>query len=192
VAEPNITYTQNGDVLDVNITMDQGNADIVLGNRATYNGNFLTKVGGYGIYLSNNSKVGNISANVQYTGGGMLVIGNTTFQSVDMSVNTGGFMVNTLPGNNINGTVTMNVMMGGTNIQVQPNDNTGVKVKGTADMGGFNFDPKNFNVLTNTNTQLDLESTNYNNTSSKLLIENNIGLGGVNLNTFNFFPVTME
>ncbi|BDZ68646.1 hypothetical protein [Methanobacterium ferruginis] len=33
--EPTVTYTQNGDVLNVDIALDSGSADIALGNRCT-------------------------------------------------------------------------------------------------------------------------------------------------------------
>jgi hypothetical protein len=193
VSAPNITYTKNGDVLDVNVTMDQGSADIILGNRATYNGNFETKVGGYNIYLGNNSKVENITANIKYVGGGILVLGDTTFQKIDMNVNTGGFIITSLPNKTINsGNITANTQIGGVNLQLAPSDQLGVKINGTVDLGGFNFNPQAFNIITNSSNQINIESTNFNNKQSKLQIETNIGMGGININQFNFFPINTE
>lgn len=190
-SEPQVTYSQNGDVLDVNVTMDQGSADIVLGSRATYNGSFESKIGGYGIYLGNNSKVDNLKANIKYLGGGTLILGDTTFQKVDMNVNAGGFMISSMPNKTTSsGIITANAQMGGVTINLQPSDKQGVKVKGTADLGGFNINPVNFNVLTNTTSQLDIESTGYNEKPSKIEIDSTIGLGGITINMFDF-PIMM-
>jgi hypothetical protein len=191
--EPNITYTKNGDVLDVNISVDQGSSEIVLGNRATYNGNFETKLGGYGFYMGNNSKVDNLRANIKYFGGGMVILGDTTFQKLDLNVNTGGFMITSMANKTTNGgNITANTLIGGVSINTKPSSAMGVKIKGTADLGGFNFNPSDFNVLTNSTTQLDVESAGYSDKPTKLLIESNVGLGGININMYDFFPMYTE
>ncbi|NYB52347.1 MAG: hypothetical protein HVN35_07320 [Methanobacteriaceae archaeon] len=189
--EPSVTYTRNGDVLDVNLLLDSGSASIALGNRCTYNTNLQTKVGGFGLYLDNNGKLDNVNTSIKYVGGGTVVLGNSTFNRMDLSVNLGGFAVQVLPEKfSSTGTIHTNIQIGGVNLQIQPASNLGYQVKGTVDLGGLIFEPNNFNVLVNNTTNTVIESKDYSKKSSKLQIESTVGLGGVNINMF-YMPLEM-
>ncbi|MCC7550015.1 MAG: hypothetical protein KO316_00785 [Methanobacterium sp.] len=190
-AEPTVTYTQSGDVLNVDISLDSGSADIALGNRCTYNADLESKVGGFGLYLNNQGKMDNLNTTIKYIGGGILLLGDTTFNDINMNINMGGVMIQTLSDKlKSSGTINTNVQIGGVTMQLQPSDNLGFKVKGTYDLGGFTFNPDEFNVLSNNTTTTEIETPDYNNKSAQIQMESTVGLGGININMF-YMPMEM-
>jgi hypothetical protein len=189
--EPNVTYTRNGDVLDVNITLDEGNANINLGNRCTYNTTIYNKIGGFGVLLDNQAKLDNLNVTQQYMGGGMLLLGDATFNRTVLNTNLGGFMIKALPGRmKSGGNITTNVQIGGVTLEIPAADNLGYRVRGTYDIGGMLFTTEEFNVLVNTTNTTEIETKNYQSKSIKLNIENILGVGSVNINMFSF-PIEM-
>lgn len=190
-AEPNVTYSRNGDVLNVNISMDSGSVDLALGNRCTYNGTLQSKIGGFGILLGNQSKIENLNTSIKYIGGGMLRLEDTSFKKIDLNANLGGFLIQSQnSGINSSGNITSNVQIGGITIQIEPTEKIGVKFKGAVDLGGISFAPGAFNIIQNSTTIAELESKDFNNKTVKIQIESNVGLGGINLNMF-FMPLPM-
>ena len=189
--EPNVTYTRNGDVLDVNITLDDGNANINLGNRCTYNTTINNKIGGFGVLLDNQAKMDNLNITQQYIGGGMLLLGDASFNRTDLKTNLGGFMIKTLPNRmKTGGNITTNVQIGGVTLEIPSAENTGYRVRGTYDIGGMLFPTGEFNVLVNTTNNTEIETKDYQSKSIKLNIENILGIGSVNINMFSF-PIEM-
>jgi len=183
--EPSVTYSKNGNTLDVNVFMDSGSAKLVLNNKYTYNGTYNTKVGGMTMVLANDSKIDQFTTNIQYIGGGSYILKDTRFNNLNMNVNLGGFMIQAdNPNIKKNGNISTNVQIGGITISINPLDKLGLKINGKVDLGGFSFDPEGFEVLTNTSNNLDIQSKNFNNQTIKLQINNTIGLGGLNINTF--------
>ena len=191
--EPEVTYTRQGDVLNVNMKLDSGSADVVLGNRCTYNGTLNSKVGGYSVILTNGSNVDNFNGTIKYIGGGMVYLGDTSFNHMDMNVNTGGFMIQGVnPKIKTNGSIATNVQIGGVTINLKPS-NTGLKIMGMVDLGGNTFEPDAFDVIQNSTNLLDMQTKGYNDQPVKLQINNTIGLGGLNVNTFMMpFPMNYQ
>lgn len=188
--EPNVTYTRNGDVLEVNVTLDDGSADIKLGNRCTYNTTAETKIGGFGIILDNQAKMDNLNLTLKYAGGGMLLLGDATFNRMDLNNNLGGFMIKTFSDRvKSNGTINTNIQIGGVILQLPTADNVGYKVKGTTDIGGVMIEPQGFNVLVNNTTNTEIETKDYQSKSIKIEIVNIIGLGSLNIN---LYPMPIE
>jgi len=173
------------------VALDSGSADIALGNRCTYNVDLESKVGGFSLYLNNNAKIDNLNTTIKYIGGGMLLLGDTTFNNINMNLNMGGFMIQTLSDKlQSSGTINTNVEIGGVTMQLQPSDNLGFKVKGTFDLGGLAFNPEEFNVLTNNTTTTEIETPDYNTKPTQIQMESTVGLGGININMF-YMPMEM-
>ena len=190
--EPTVTYTKQGDVLNVNMALDSGSAKVALGNRCTYNGTLNSKMGGYSIFLTNSSKVDNLNATIKYLGGGTLLLGDTSFKNIALNVNTGGFMIQGVnPDMTTNGSISTNVQLGGVTITLKPQDNIGLKITGITDLGGSNFEPNEFDVLQNSTNILDIQTKGYNDKAIKLQINNTIGMGGINVNRF-MMPFSMR
>ncbi len=186
--EPSITYNKKGDVLNVNIVLDSGSANVILGNRCTYNGTFDTKAGGFSLMLANDSKVDVFNTTIKYAGGGMVNIADTSFNHLDMNVNTGGFMIQSDKlGIKKDGSISTGVEIGGVTVQLKPVDKIGIKIKGTVDLGGIAIEPTGFEVIKNNTTFLDAQTKNYNKKAVKLQIESTVGLGGINMNMMPIF-----
>jgi hypothetical protein len=191
--EPNLTYSQQGDVLNVNMNLDSGSAKVVMGNRCTYNGTLQTRLGGFSMRLNNNSKVDTINSTIKYLGGGFLALGDTSFKNLNLNVNAGGFMIQSLKsGPQTSGTISTNVQMGGTTIQIRKNDSVGYKIAGTVDFGGIAFDPANFDIIQNQTNLVELNTPSYQDKPVKININNTVGLGGLNINMFMTFIPTPE
>lgn len=184
-----LTYNKVGDVLYVNANMDSGSADVILGNRCTYNGTFDTKAGGISIIMANNSKVDTFSTNIKYVGGGMVLIGDTAFNQINLNANMGGFLIRgERPNIRQNGAISTGVQLGGVTIQVLPDDKTGLRINNLFDIGGVNFEPANFEIINNTTNSMDIQTKGFDNKTIKLQINNTVGLGGVNINMMMFWP----
>jgi hypothetical protein len=186
--EPVLTYNQQGDVLNVNMDLDSGSAKVVLGNRCTYNGTLESKLGGFSMILNNNSKVDTINSTIKYLGGGLLALGDTSFKNVNMNVNSGGFMIQSLKsGPKTNGTISTNVQMGGATLQLKDSESLGFKIGGTVDFGGITFEPANFDVIQNQTNLVELNTKGYQDKAVKININNTVGLGGLTINMFTMF-----
>jgi len=184
-----LTYNKVGDVLYVNANMDSGSAKVVLGNRCPSNGTFDTKTGGISIIMTNDSNVDTLSSNIKYAGGGMVFVGDTTFNELNLNVNTGGFIIQgEKPNIKKNGAISTQVQLGGVTIQISPNDKTGVKINNIFDIGGVGFEPADFEIINNTTNSMDIQTKGFDNKAVKLQINNIVGLGGININMMMFMP----
>lgn len=187
--EPTVTYTRDGDVLNVNVAMDSGSATVLLGNSATYNGTFTSKIGGFSLSLGNNSKIDNLTSNIKYVGGGLVVINDTSFNTLNLNANVGGFQIQAEKPTirTTNASVFTNIQIGGITVQATSQDNLGIKLNNVVDLGGISIPNEGFEILQNSTTIANIQTAGFAGKTNKLEINSNVGLGGININTF-FFP----
>lgn len=187
-AKPTVNYTVDGETLNLNIKMDEGDARILLSNRYTYNITLRSKVGGVTLVLANNSRVDTINSTIQYAGGGTVLLGNTSFRNASLYVNTGGFYIADIgQGVRPTGNMSTQVTVGGTSIALFPA--YAIRVIGSVDYGGIGFEPQGFRVLRNSTSYLEMETPSYGSSGGRLQIINRVGLGGINVGVFRM-PVT--
>ncbi|MDI9615339.1 hypothetical protein [Methanothermobacter sp.] len=181
-AKPEVNYTVDGETLNLNVKMDAGDARILLSNRYTYNITLRSKVGGVTLVLANNSRVDTINSTIQYTGGGTVLLGNTSFRNASFNVNTGGFYIADLAeGVRPTGNMSTQVMVGGTSVALFPA--YAIRITGSVDYGGIGFEPQGFRVLRNSTSYLEMETPSYG-SSAGFQIINTVGLGGINVGVF--------
>ena len=187
--EPTVTYTRDGDVLNVNVAMDSGSATVLLGNSATYNGTFTSKIGGFSLSLGNNSKIDNLTSNIKYVGGGLVVINDTSFNTLNLNANVGGFQIQAEKPTirTTNASVFTNIQIGGITVQATSQDNLGIKLNNVVDLGRISIPNEGFEILQNSTTIANIQTAGFAGKTNKLEINSNVGLGGININTF-FFP----
>jgi len=187
--EPTVTYTRDGDVLNVNVAMDSGSATVLLGNSATYNGTFTSKIVGFSLSLGNNSKIDNLTSNIKYVGGGLVVINDTSFNTLNLNANVGGFQIQAEKPTirTTNASVFTNIQIGGITVQATSQDNLGIKLNNVVDLGGISIPNEGFEILQNSTTIANIQTAGFAGKTNKLEINSNVGLGGININTF-FFP----
>ncbi|MCK9151589.1 hypothetical protein [Methanobacterium alcaliphilum] len=189
---PTLTYNRQGDVLNINTNMESGSAKIALDSAYTYNGNIEFDLGGLNIALGNGTQIDQLNTHIKYFGGGYLLLDEADFNQVNMKVNTGGFMIMGTPKMNKSGNITTNAQIGGITIALKQFNTTGVSIRGVIDSGGINFEP-GYQVIKNTNTSVELQSPQFNQTPVKLILNNSVGLGGININNFlNFFNIPLS
>jgi hypothetical protein len=185
---PKIEYHKVGNVLFVNLTYNTGSSQIILGNRCIYNSTLDAKVGGYNINLANRSRIDNLNANIKYAGGGVVNIADTSFNNLNLGVNLGGFSIMSNQLDMLkSGKINSNIQIGGAAFQIKPEEKIGIKIIGTVDLGGITFEPTGYEVIQNKTNKIDIQTTKYNQKPVKLVINSNIGLGGININMFPLF-----
>ncbi|BAW31028.1 MAG TPA: hypothetical protein PLO64_04410 [Methanothermobacter sp.] len=182
-AKPTVNYTVEGDTLNIDMKLDEGSATVLLSNKYTYNVTTNSKIGGVALILGNDSKIDSINSTIQYAGGGLLIVDKTAFKNISMQVNTGGFYIAVDPEFKGGGSIIANVTMGG--VTVAPMDpSLPIKLIASVDLGGITFKPSGFNVIKNTTNYLEMQTKSYGSSSDKLEIISGVGLGGVNIGTF--------
>ncbi len=181
--KPRINYTRNGDTLNIKMKMENGSARIILSNKYLYNVSMKSKVGGFALLLSNNSKIDTLNSNIQYAGGGSLVLGNTTFNQINLNVNSGGFYIMGAEPQ-LNGSINATVNIGGITLDVSSLRNQSIKIVSGVDMGGITFKPEGFKILKNTTNFVEIQTLSYEGSKTRLDIRCNVGVGGVSINIF--------
>jgi len=182
-AKPTVNYTVEGDTLNINMKLDKGSASVLLSNKYTYNLTTKSKIGGVTLILGNDSKIENVNSTIQYAGGGLLLVDKTTFKNISMQVNAGGFYILVNPQFKGAGSIFTNVTIGG--VTIAPMDpSLPIRLIASVDLGGIEFKPSGFNVIKNTTNYLEMQTKPYASSGNKLEIISGVGLGGVNIGTF--------
>ncbi|OED30139.1 hypothetical protein [Methanosphaera sp. WGK6] len=164
----NVTYSENGDVLNIDINSDEDENTIVLSNKYVYNINETSTYGGFSINVNNKARINTLNTNI--TMGGVNVEFNggslTTFNN---QINTGGVNIEGTPSGETN--INSNIVIGGFNAKIGQVGH----VFTTTDLGGSNLDGYQ------TISDMEYKGVDFDNSQNKITITSKIQIGGLNI-----------
>ncbi|MBR0471248.1 MAG: hypothetical protein IJI98_00940 [Methanosphaera sp.] len=167
-----VTTNKNGTQLDVNIDSEDSQNTIILSNKYKYTINGDIIAGGFSSDLGNNAQVDAININI--TAGGVdLKLNGGQLTTVNSQINTGGINIYGEP----KGVTTINsqIEVGGLNLQAKKQI---ADIFSDIKVGGIN--PGKYQKVGNNEYKGNL----FDSSENKLIIHNNIRLGGVNTQSF--------
>lgn len=168
----NVTTNQTGDHLDVVVHSNTSDNTIFLSNKYTYNisGNFIA--GGFDANLNNNATVDQM--NINATLGGVNVRFNGgKLNTLNTIITTGGLNIIGEP----SGVTTINseIQIGGLNLQL---GRPIADIFSNIDVGGINSG--DYQQI----SDVEYKGNEFDSSDNKLIVNNNIRLGGVNTQSF--------
>lgn len=168
----NVTSNQTDDHLDVVIQSNSSDNTILLSNKYTYNisGNFIA--GGFDANLNNNASVDEMNINATL-GGVDIRFNGGHLNTLNTIITTGGLNIIGEP----SGVTTVNaeIQIGGLNLQL---DRPVADIFSNIDVGGIN--PGDYQKV----SDVEYKGNEFDSSENKLILNNNIRLGGVNTQSF--------
>lgn len=163
-----VTTNHNDSNLEVNIDSEAADNEIILSNKYHYIINTDIVSGGFKVNLSENANIDEL--NVVLTAGGVDIdFKGGSLNTLNSRITTGGMNIKGEP----KGVTTLNsiIEVGGLNIQL---DKAVADIFSDIEVGGIN--PGNYKHVGNNEYKGDL----FDSSENKLIVHNNIRLGGVN------------
>ncbi len=171
-ATTNVTTNQSGDHLDVTVHSNSSDNTIFLSNKYDYNisGNFIA--GGFEANLNNNASVDQMNINTTL-GGVNLRFNGGSLNTLNTVITTGGLNIIGEP----NGLTTVNseIQIGGLNLQL---NRPIADIFSNIDVGGINSG--DYQQI----SDVEYKGNEFDSSDNKLVVNNNIRLGGVNTQSF--------
>lgn len=168
----NVTTNQTDDHLDVVVHSNSSDNTILLSNKYTYNisGNFIA--GGFDANLNNNASVDQMNINTTL-GGVNLRFNGGRLNALNTIITTGGLNIIGEP----TGVTTVNseIQIGGLNLQL---GKPIADIFSNIDVGGIN--PGDYQKV----SDVEYKGNEFDTSDNKLIVNNNIRLGGVNTQSF--------
>lgn len=168
----NVTSNQTDDHLDVVIHSNSSDNTILLSNKYTYNisGSFIA--GGFDANLNNNASVDQMNINATL-GGVNLRFNGGKLNALNTIITTGGLNILGEP----RGVTTVNseIQIGGLNLQL---GKPIADIFSNIDVGGIN--PGDYQKV----SDVEYKGNDFDTSDNKLIVNNNIRLGGVNTQSF--------
>lgn len=167
-----VTTNQSEGHLDVYIDSEEADNTIVLSNKYNYTINGEMVSGGFSADLANNSQVDAININV--TAGGVdIKFDGGSLNTLNSTITTGGLNIIGEPKGLT--TVYSEIEVGGLNIQI---DKAIADIFSEIEVGGIN--PGDYQKV----SENEYKGNLFDSSDNKLIIHNNIRLGGVNTQSF--------
>ncbi len=168
----NVTYTQDGDHLDVNIVSDKSDQTIILSNKYAYNISANMVTGGLTADITDNAQIDELNVN-STLGGINLAFNGGSLNTSNIRITSGGLNIVGEP----KGVTTINseIEIGGINIQTE---NPIADIFSNIDVGGIS--PGDYQQVSDT----EYKGNSFDSSENKLIINNNIKVGGVNTRSF--------
>lgn len=168
----NVTTNQTGDHLDVVVHSNSSDNTIYLSNKYNYNisGNFIA--GGFDANLNNNATVDQMNINATL-GGVNIRFNGGSLNTLNTIITTGGLNIIGEP----SGVTTVNseIQIGGLNLQL---GRPIADIFSNIDVGGINSG--DYQQV----SDVEYKGNEFDSSDNKLIVNNNIRLGGVNTQSF--------
>ena len=163
----NITNTQDGQNLNIDINSDTDDNVILLSNKYKYNINCKSVVGGYAVDLPTNAHVENLTTIVGL-GGVAINLNGGVINNIQNQITIGGLAIE----GNATGLVNANstIAVGGLQIDV----NNPLNIHSDVLFGGCQLNKTETN-----NTTVDFVDSNYNSAENRMNVNSNIQIGGI-------------
>ncbi|WP_455644738.1 hypothetical protein [Methanosphaera sp.] len=164
----NVTYSENGDTLNIDVNSDEDENNIVLSNKYVYNINETSTSGGFDITINNKARINTLNTNitiggvnVEFNGGSL-----TTFNN---QINTGGINIEGTPSGET--TINSNIVVGGVNAKIGQIGH----VFTTTDLGGSSLD--SYQTISDN----EYKGVDFDNSQNKITFNSKIQVGGLNI-----------
>ena len=167
-----VTSNKTGNHLDVNINSNSSDNTIILSNKYNYTINGELVSGGVSAYMANKAKIDEMNINI--TAGGLQVnLTDGRLNALNSHITVGGLNILGKPMGVT--TITSNIEVGGVNIK---SNNTIADIFSNIEVGGIN--PGKYKHV----GENEYKSNLFDSSDNKLIIYNNIKLGGLNSQSF--------